>query len=110
MARHTPISLSPASCAGSHSITNGGRGAGGGSPGAPGTFPCIPQAQEIVAAAIAGGGAKAASAQGVRQLIDATLASDQHRWFLGQLTTEEKAERKRQRDEFKKRYVVQPPG
>jgi hydroxylamine dehydrogenase len=69
----------------------------------------IPQAQEIVAAAIAGGGAKAAGAQGVRELIDATLASDQHRWFLGRMTPEEKAERKRQQEEFKKRYVVQPP-
>jgi len=69
----------------------------------------IPQAQELVAQAIAAGGPKAEAAKNVGKLIDATLASENHRWFLGQMTPEERAERKRQQDEFKKRYVTQTP-
>lgn len=69
----------------------------------------IPEAQEIVNRAIAAGGPKAESAKGVQKLIEATLSSDNHRWFLGQMTPEEKAERTRQQEEFKRRYVTEPP-
>jgi hydroxylamine dehydrogenase len=66
----------------------------------------IPQAQEAVAAALTAGGAKAEAAKQVQNLIDATLASDDHRWFLGQMSAEEKAWRAKQREEFTKRYVT----
>ncbi len=69
----------------------------------------IPEAQELVAKAVAAGGPRAEAAKNVGKLIDSTLASDNHRWFLGQMTPEERAERKRQQEEFKKRYVTQTP-
>lgn len=68
----------------------------------------IPEAQELVAKGIAAGGAKATAARKVGALIDATLASDDHRWFLGRMTPEEKAARATQRAEFEKRYLAQP--
>jgi len=67
----------------------------------------IPEAQEAVAKGVAAGGAKAQAAKEVDSLIDATLASEDHRWFLGQMTQEEKAQRAKQREEFSKRYVTQ---
>lgn len=57
--------------------------------------------------AVAAGGAKAEAVKQVETLIDATLASDDHRWFLGQMTQGEKAQRAKQREEFTKRYVTQ---
>jgi hypothetical protein len=69
----------------------------------------IPQTREIVAAALAAGGAKAETAKQVEDLIDATLASEDHRWFLGQMSAEERARRAKQREEFTKRYVGPPP-
>jgi hydroxylamine dehydrogenase len=69
----------------------------------------IPQAQEAVAAALASGDAKAEPAKQVGKLIDATLVSDDHRWFLGQMSAEERAQRAKQREEFTKRYVGAPP-
>ncbi len=68
----------------------------------------IPQAQELVRSGLAAGGTKAEAAKTVGQLIDATLASDNHRWFLGQMSAEEKADRAKQREEFTKRYVTAP--
>ncbi len=69
----------------------------------------IPEAEEIVNKAIAAGGPKADGAKDVQKLIDATLSSENHRWFLGQMSPEERAERKRQQEEFKQRYVTEPP-
>ena len=68
----------------------------------------IPEAQALVAQGIAAGGAKADAARRVGALIDATLASDDHRWFLGRMTPEEKAARAKQREDFNKRYLTQP--
>jgi hydroxylamine dehydrogenase len=68
----------------------------------------IPEAQELVAQGIAAGGEKAAAAHKVGALIDATLTSDDHRWFLGRMTAEERAARAKQREEFERRYVAQP--
>lgn len=67
----------------------------------------IPEAQEAVARGVAAGGARTEAAKQVEKLIDATLASDDHRWFLGQIAQEEKAQRAKQREEFTKRYVTQ---
>lgn len=45
----------------------------------------------------------------MQKLIDATLSSKNHRWFPGQMTPEERAERKREQEAFKQRYVTEPP-
>jgi hydroxylamine dehydrogenase len=66
----------------------------------------IPEAREAVARGRAAGGTRAKAAREVGKLIDATLASEDHRWFLGQMTQEEKAQRAKQREEFSKRYVT----
>lgn len=60
-----------------------------------------------MARGVAAGGAKAGAAKQVEKLIDATLASDDHRWFLGQMTQGEKAQRAKQRKKLTKRYVTQ---
>ena len=67
----------------------------------------IPEAQEAVARGVAAGGTRTEAAKQVARLIDATLASDDHRWFLGQMTQEERAQRAKQREEFTKRYLTQ---
>ncbi|MGE5234885.1 MAG: multiheme c-type cytochrome [Acidobacteriota bacterium] len=66
----------------------------------------IPEAEDAVARGRAAGGAKAAAAAEVGRLIEATLASDDHRWFLGQMSPEEAARRAKQREEFNQRYVM----
>jgi hydroxylamine dehydrogenase len=66
----------------------------------------IPQAQELVRKGMAAGGAKAEAAKAVGKLIDDTLASDNHRWFLGEMSPEEKAQRAKEREEFTKRYII----
>ncbi|MBZ5587340.1 MAG: cytochrome c3 family protein [Acidobacteriia bacterium] len=66
----------------------------------------IPEAQDLVAKGIAAGGEKAKAAQEVGALIQATLESDNHKWFIGKMTPEEKARRAKQREEFAKRYVM----
>ncbi len=66
----------------------------------------IPEAQDLVAKGIAAGGEKAKAAAEVGKLIQATLGSDNHKWFTGQMTPEEKARRARQREEFAKRYAT----
>lgn len=68
----------------------------------------IPEAQDLVANGIAAGGEKAKAAQEVGALIRATLESDNHKWFIGKMTTEEKGRRAKQREEFAKRYVAKP--
>ncbi len=70
----------------------------------------IPEARELVAEGIAAGGDQAAAAHEAGALIDATLKSDDHRWFLGLTTPEEKAERAKEREEFSKRYQTKPPS
>jgi len=67
----------------------------------------IPEAQEAVARGVAAGGTRTEAAKQVARLIDATLASDDHRWFLGQMTQEERLQRAKQREEFTKRYLTQ---
>ncbi len=69
----------------------------------------IPEAQALVAKGKAAGGERAKAAAEVAALIDATLASDDHRWFIGKMTPEEKARRAKQREDFAKRYVGPPP-
>jgi hydroxylamine dehydrogenase len=68
----------------------------------------IPEARALVAEGRAAGGDKAKAAAEVGALIDATLASDNHKWLVGKLTPEEKAQRARQREEFTRRYLTRP--
>jgi hypothetical protein len=44
------------------------------------------------------------AAKKLQAKLDEVLASDDHRWFLGQMTPEEAAARKQAAEEFKKRY------
>ena len=67
----------------------------------------IPEARELVEKAKATGGAKAEAAKEVETLLDDTLKSDNHRWFVGTLSPDEKAARAKQREEFTKRYSTQ---
>ena len=47
---------------------------------------------------------KKEAAQKLTALLDETLQSENHRWFLNQMSPEEKRRRAKQRDEFRKRY------
>ena len=64
----------------------------------------VPEVRDIVERAKAAGGDKAPAAADVEKLLAATLASDDHRWFTGMLSPEQKAARARQREEFMQRY------
>jgi hydroxylamine dehydrogenase len=68
----------------------------------------IPEAQELVAKAQAAGGDEAKAAADVAALIESTLGSDDHKWFIGKMTPEEKARRAQQRAEFATRYATRP--
>jgi len=48
--------------------------------------------------------AKVAAAKELRDGLDEVLESEWHRWYLGKMSPEEAAERKKRADEFKKRY------
>jgi hydroxylamine dehydrogenase len=63
----------------------------------------IPEAQELVEKSVKAGGDKAKAAEPVASLIKATLESDNHKWFLGKTSPDEKARRAAQREEFAKR-------
>lgn len=49
--------------------------------------------------------AKKAAAEQLGKLLDQTLATANHAWYLNKLSPEEKALRDQQRDEFQKRYA-----
>jgi hydroxylamine dehydrogenase len=68
----------------------------------------LPEAQELVDKGLQAGGGKAKAAEPVGALIQATLESDNHKWFVGKMSPEEKARRAAQREEFAKRYVTKP--
>jgi hypothetical protein len=65
----------------------------------------ISEVREIIAHAKSEGGSKASSADKVQKLLDEILNSDDHRWFTGKMSSEEKEKRKGNMEEFKKRYV-----
>ena len=64
------------------------------------------EARDLVEKGKTAGGAKSEAALGVQKLLDDTLKSDNHRWFVGALSAEEKAARAKQREEFKERYAT----
>ncbi len=65
----------------------------------------IPQTRELIERAKASGGARAAAAEEVEQLVLKMLDMDAHRWFTGKEPAEVKAARKKAAEEFKKRYT-----
>jgi len=62
----------------------------------------IPDLEEIARANAQGPAAQEAAA--LTRLLDEVLGSDDHRWYLGKLTPEERVERERRRREFQERY------
>jgi hypothetical protein len=47
---------------------------------------------------------KKAAAENLHALINETLASENHRWFLNQMPSDEQARRQARKDEFSNRY------
>ncbi len=64
----------------------------------------IPQAEEIVDHALAEGGEQAAAAGEIKKTIEEVLASPDHQWYIGQMDPAEKEKRKKDAEEFKRRY------
>jgi hydroxylamine dehydrogenase len=62
----------------------------------------IPELEEIAKANAQGPAAQEAA--DLARLLDEVLSSDDHRWYLGRLTPEERADRERRRQEFQERY------
>ena len=48
---------------------------------------------------------KKEAAQGLHELIEQTLNTDNHKWFLNKMDPEEKARREKAVQEFQKRYA-----
>jgi len=65
----------------------------------------IPEARELVAAGLKAGGAKAQAAGKVNAYLEELLNSDNHRWYIGKLSAEEKAADAKEREAFKARYA-----
>jgi len=65
----------------------------------------IPELSELAEKNLHNGHPKtAAQAKVLEEEIKATLASSDHKWFIGQMDPEEKARRRQQMEDFKKRY------
>lgn len=64
----------------------------------------LPEVEELIKHGLEAGGEKAVVAEEVRKLVDEILASDDHKWFTGNMDASEKARRKKESEEFKKRY------
>jgi hypothetical protein len=66
----------------------------------------VPQLREVLHKATASGDtAKVAAAHKVETELEQVLNSATHRWFLGKMTPEERAARKKAAEEFRKRYA-----
>ncbi len=65
----------------------------------------IPEVKERIAKGRSEGGKKAAAAKKLDSYLTKVLNSDNHRWFIGKMTSSEKAEREKERQSFKKRYL-----
>ena len=63
----------------------------------------VPQVHELIAEGRAHG--NAGGARQVEALLDETLNSELHQWFLGRMSAEEKARRDADRQEFLQRYA-----
>ncbi|MDH5656618.1 MAG: multiheme c-type cytochrome [Spirochaetia bacterium] len=65
----------------------------------------IPELKEVIAHNKRLGGQKAADAFALEAAMNEVLNSEMHRWYLGKMSEGEKAARKKQAEEFKKRYA-----
>ncbi len=65
----------------------------------------VPQTREACHKAEKKGGKIAKAAKAVLKELDAILNRDEHKWFLGKMSTEEKMRRKSAAQDFKKRYA-----
>ncbi|MBN4079924.1 cytochrome c3 family protein [bacterium AH-315-C08] len=65
----------------------------------------VPQVKEACEKAIHEGGDNVAAAKEVLKELDTILNKEEHRWFLGKMSDDEKASRKAAAEEFKKRYA-----
>ena len=66
----------------------------------------VPELREVIKKGLESrDAAKVQAAQKVQVELDQVLKSDSHRWFVGGLTDEERAARKKEAEEFKKRYA-----
>ena len=63
----------------------------------------VPQVREVIEHGKAHG--KAAAAREAEAMLDEILNSELHKWFLGKLSSEEMAARKKAQEEFKQRYA-----
>jgi hypothetical protein len=65
----------------------------------------IPELEELVEKGMHSGDAdKVAAAEKLQAAIDETLATDDHKWFIGEMDPAEAAARKKAAEEFKARY------
>jgi len=65
----------------------------------------IPELEELVEQGLESGDAdRVAAAEHLKGLLEETLNSDNHKWYLGKMDPEEAARRKQAADEFKARY------
>ena len=65
----------------------------------------VPELEELIEKGRASGDAeKVKAADALETKIDEVLSSNNHRWFKGEMSPEEKARRKARQEEFKKRY------
>ncbi|MCE9637024.1 MAG: hydroxylamine oxidoreductase [Planctomycetes bacterium] len=65
----------------------------------------IPELQDLVERNIASpDAARAKAAQALQTKLDEVLASSDHKWYMGQMSPEEKEKRKKAAEEFRKRY------
>jgi hydroxylamine dehydrogenase len=66
----------------------------------------IPELEELAVKGLANDDPElVAAAQHLQKTIHEVLSSAEHRWFLGEMSEEEKAERARSAAEFKQRYA-----
>jgi hydroxylamine dehydrogenase len=65
----------------------------------------VPQVKEACEKAIHKGGKNAAAAKEVLKELEGILNKEEHKWFLGKMSGDEKAKRKAAAEEFKKRYA-----
>ncbi len=65
----------------------------------------VPQLEEAIEHNKQLGGEKASAAREVEAKLHEVMASEMHRWFLGEMSDGERVARKRAADEFKKRYA-----
>ena len=65
----------------------------------------IPELEELIEKGEKSGDAeKQAAAKTLKELLDEILNNDDHKWYLGKMSDEEKAERAKRAAEFKARY------